>query len=52
MTTPGWIMMLISMGFVIGLLLFCFYRVLVTPKTEKHMHGPLDIDTGDQEPYG
>jgi hypothetical protein len=50
MTTPGWIMMLISVGFVIGLLLFCFYRVVTTPKSEKHMHGPLDIDTGDQEP--
>jgi hypothetical protein len=52
MTTPGWIMMLVSVGFVIGLLLFCFYRVLTTPKSEKHMHGPLDIDTGDQDPYG
>jgi hypothetical protein len=50
MTTPGWIMMLLSIGFVIGLLLFCLYRVTTTPKSEEHMHGPLDIDTGDQEP--
>jgi hypothetical protein len=28
MTTPGWIMMIVSMGFVICLFLFCFYRVL------------------------
>ena len=49
MTTPGWILMIVSMGFVVGLFLFCFYRVLTTPETEEHMHGPLDIDPGDAE---
>ena len=49
MTTHGWILMIVSMGFVVGLFLFCFYRVLTTPKSEEHMHGPLDIDTGDTD---
>ena len=41
--------MTVSMGFVVGLFLFCFYRVLTTPQSSEHMHGPLDIDTGDAD---
>lgn len=47
MTTYGWVLMFVSMGFVIGLFMFCFYRVLTTPKNKEHMPGPLDTDTGD-----
>lgn len=47
MTTQGWIVMLLSVGFVLSLTTFCFYRVLHTPKTGEHMHAPLDIDTHD-----
>lgn len=51
MTTAGWIMMVLSCGFVVCLITFCFYRVLTTPGTPEHMHAPLDIDTHDtQEP--
>ena len=50
MTLAGWIMMLLSCGFVLCLILFCFYRVLITPGTQEHMHGALEIDTRDVEP--
>jgi hypothetical protein len=48
MTTAGWVFMLSSIGFVIGLLTFCFYRVLTKPASTEHMHAPLDIDTHDR----
>jgi hypothetical protein len=42
----GWIIFIVSNAFVIGLVVFCFYRVLSL--TEEHMHSPLDIDTRDK----
>lgn len=30
----GWIFMLTSWGFIIGLTIFCFYRVLVEPEQD------------------
>ena len=47
MTLAGWVMMILSVGFVLSLTIFCFYRVLRTPKTTEHMHAPLEIDTHD-----
>ena len=47
MTQAGWVFMITSCGFVVGLLLFCFYRVLKKPASTEHMHAPLDIDTHD-----
>ena len=49
MTIGGWVMMIISVGFVLCLTTFCFYRVLFTPKSTAHMHAPLDIDTHDKD---
>ena len=49
MTPAGWTFMLCSVGFVIALTVFCFYRVLSKPKTTEHMHAPLDINTHDHE---
>ena len=49
MTTGGWIVMMTSVGFVLCLTGFCFYRVLFTSKTTEHMHAPLDIDTHDAD---
>jgi ABC-type nickel/cobalt efflux system permease component RcnA len=49
MTPAGWVFMLCSLGLVIGVTVFCFYRVLVKPKTAEHMHAPRDIDTHDRE---
>ncbi|MBI5762200.1 MAG: hypothetical protein HZA51_01610 [Planctomycetes bacterium] len=48
MTLGGWIFMLSSVGFVLWLLTWCFYKVLTHPGAAKHMHAPLDIDTHDQ----
>ncbi len=49
MTAAGWIFMLCSLGFVVALAVYCFYRVLSRPAATKHMHAPLDIDTRDRE---
>jgi len=50
LTTGGWIFMLGSLGFVLWLTFYCFYRVLSKPTAAEHMHAPLDIDTRDKEP--
>ena len=47
MNAGGWTMMILSVGFVLSLTIFCFYRVLRTPKTTEHIHAPLEIDTRD-----
>lgn len=31
MTAGGWLFMLTSVGFVVGLVSYCFYRVLTAP---------------------
>ena len=49
MILAGWIVMILSVGFVLSLTVFCFYRVLRTPKTTEHMHAPLEIDTHDAD---
>ena len=49
MTTAGWIFMLASLGFVLVLTFYCFFRVLSKPAATNHMHAPLDIDTRDKE---
>lgn len=49
MTVAGWIIMLSSIGFVVGLLAFCFYRVLSQPATADHKRDPLDSDTKDHD---
>lgn len=45
MEPAGWIILIFSFSIVIGLNVFCFYRVLTLPK--EHMHAPLEIDTQD-----
>lgn len=47
MRTSGWIFMLFSVGFVVILTAWCFYKVLVKPASADHMHAPLEIDTHD-----
>jgi hypothetical protein len=49
MTSAGWIFMLCSLGSVIALTAFCFFRVLSKPAATERMHAPLDIDTQDRE---
>lgn len=47
MTTMGWVLMLSSIAFVVGLAAFCYYKVLATPQETEHMQAPLEIDTHD-----
>ena len=49
MTVAGWILLLASVGTILTLASYCFYRVLTTDVTKGHLHAPLDIDT-DEEP--
>ena len=50
MTPLGWIMMLASVGSVLGLTIFCLYRVLTLPPAEvDDLSAPLEIDTGDTQ---
>ena len=48
MTTEGWVFMILSIGFVLSLISFCFYRVLTKPAAANHMQAPIDIDTRDR----
>ncbi len=48
MTISGWIMMTLSVGFVLAFNAYCFTKVLCTPRSEERIHGPLDIDTRDR----
>ncbi len=49
MTSAGWAIMIVSVGSVLALTGFCFYRVLTLPPkaVEEHLKAPLDIDTKD-----
>jgi hypothetical protein len=48
MNAAGWTIMIVSVGSVLALTAFCFYRVLTLPAMElDELKAPLDIDTGD-----
>lgn len=47
MTVGGWITMLLSVGFVTGLLAWCIFKVLTTPGGDEHLHSQVDIDPQD-----
>jgi hypothetical protein len=49
METEGWIFMIGSVGFVLSLVGYCFFRVLSRPQTADHLQAPQTIDTGDIE---
>lgn len=46
LTTGGWIIMVLSVGFVTGLLGWCIWRVTRESSSNK-LHSPQDIDTRD-----
>ncbi len=48
MTPGGWIFMLSSLGFVLWLTGYCFYRVLTAPAAGD-LHAPPTIETGDED---
>ena len=47
MTTGGWITMLLSVGSVVALFVWCLYRVLFCAPEPEQLHGIEDIDTKD-----
>jgi hypothetical protein len=47
MTTPGWIIMLTSVGAVTTLFILCLYRVLTHKPPSQGLHGIDDISTGN-----
>lgn len=47
MSTAGWVVMVLSLGFVLSLVAFCFWRVLSSPRAAGHMQDPLELDTRD-----
>ncbi len=49
MTAGGWIAMVLSVGFVTGLTVWCIYKVLTTPASTDHLHSQADIQTPDVE---
>jgi len=49
MTLGGWTTMLLSVGFVTGLLLWCVARVLRTPGAAEHLHAPSVVEPPDAE---
>lgn len=48
MTAAGWIVMTLSISFVVGLMIFCFYRVFTVSEGNGHIQDPLEIDTRDK----
>ena len=48
LTAGGWTVMIVCIGFVCGLMAFCFSRILRGPKPSEHHHAPLNIDTRDR----
>jgi len=47
MTTVGWIIMLVSVGGVTALFVWCLYRVLACAPDVEKLHGIDDIETPD-----
>ena len=45
----GWTVMILSVGSVLALVVFCLIRVFMLPPVdvEEHLKGPIDIDTHD-----
>ncbi|MCH8148810.1 MAG: hypothetical protein IH987_12560 [Planctomycetes bacterium] len=50
LNASGWTLMLLCIGMVTVLTVFCYYRILREPRPSEHHHAPLDIDTRDTEP--
>ena len=49
MTLAGWIIMLVSVGSVLGVFIWCIWLVLSTPEEIEHIHGfEQDITDADK----
>ena len=49
LTPAGIAIMIVSILLVLGLCVFCFWRILREPSPSEHHHAPLDIDTHDDD---
>jgi hypothetical protein len=51
LNASGWVIMGLSIGSVLILSAFCYYRVMTMPPADAtdHLKAPLDIDTRDHE---
>ena len=47
LSTGGAVIMILSVSLVLGLNIFCFWRILREPGPAEHHHVPLEIDTQD-----
>ena len=47
LTTWGWLMMLLSVGSITWLTVWCFWRVLTKKGAVEVLHDPREIDTHD-----
>jgi di/tricarboxylate transporter len=47
LTTGGWVIMVLSVGFVTLLLAWCIYKVVTTPGETEHLHTQADIEPPD-----
>lgn len=50
MTTGGWITMILSVGFVVGLFLWCIIKVLIAPPNDSSLAHiePVEEDEADK----
>jgi hypothetical protein len=48
MTYGGWIMLILSIGSVTSLFVWCIYQVLTIPRETEHVHG-FEPETPDME---
>ena len=39
MTTAGWLIMILSVGAVCTLLVWCIFKIVTTPDETEHIHG-------------
>ena len=47
LTVSGAVVMLLSVGLVLALSGFCFWKILTEPQPSEHHHAPLEVDTHD-----
>ncbi|MBM3862298.1 MAG: cytochrome P450 [Verrucomicrobia bacterium] len=49
MTLSGWVVMILSVGFVTSMLVWCIYLVMKEPEATERLHAQDEIDTRDTE---
>ena len=47
MTLGGWFVMLLSVGGMTGLLVWCIHKVITTPGSTERLHSQADLETPD-----